>query len=60
MAEERLVVGKRAVERGGMRVRRVVTEMPVEEQVTLRDETIRVDRRPVDRAVSGTDDLFSE
>ena len=60
VAEERLVVGKRAVERGGMRVRRVVTEMPVEEQVTLRDETIRVDRRPVDRAVSGTDDLFSE
>ena len=60
VAEERLVVGKRSVERGGMRVRRVVTEMPVEEQVTLRDETIRVDRRPVDRAVSGTDDLFSE
>ena len=60
VAEERLTVGKREVQRGGMRVRRVITEMPVEEQVTLRDETIRVDRRPVDRAVSGTDDLFSE
>ena len=60
VAEERLTVGKRQVSRGGMRVRRVVTELPVEEQVTLRDETVRVDRRPVDRAVSGTDDLFSE
>ena len=60
VAEERLVVGKRAVERGGMRVRRVVTERPVEEQVVLRDETIRVDRRPVDRSASGTEDLFSE
>ena len=61
VAEERLVVGKRAVERGGMRVRRVVTERPVEEQVTLRDETIRVDRRRVDQPVSGTaSDLFTE
>ncbi len=60
VAEERLRVGKRTVERGGMRVRRVVTELPVEEQVTLRDETIRVDRRPVDRATTGSDDLFSE
>ena len=61
VAEERLTVGKREVQRGGMRVRRVVTEMPVEEQVTLRDETIRVDRRPVDRATTGGDsDLFTE
>ena len=61
VAEERLVVGKRQVSRGGMRVRRVVTELPVEEQVTLRDETIRVDRRPVDRATTGSDsDLFTE
>lgn len=61
VAEEQLRVGKREVQRGGMRVRRVVTEMPVEEQVTLRDETIRVDRRPVDRAITGSDsDLFTE
>lgn len=60
VAEEQLRIGKRAVSRGGMRVRRVVTERPVEEQVILRDETIRVDRRPVDRSASGTDDLFSE
>lgn len=61
VAEERLTVGKRAVQRGGMRVRRVVTERPVEAQVTLREETIRLERRPLDRAVSGADgDPFSE
>ena len=60
IAEEQLRIGKREVSRGGMRVRRVVTERPVEEQIILRDETIRVDRRPVDRSASGTEDLFSE
>ena len=61
VAEEHLVVGKREVQRGGMRVRSVVTEMPVEEQVVLRDETIRVDRRPVDQAVTAdAADLFIE
>lgn len=61
VAEERLAVGKREVQRGGMRVRRVVTEIPVEEQVVLRDETIRVDRRPVNQgAVTGDADLFTE
>ncbi len=64
VVEERLKVGKRDVERGGMRVRRVVTEQAVEEQVTLRDETIRVDRQSVDRTLSSSDrandDLFTE
>ena len=60
VAEEQLRIGKREVSRGGMRVRRVVTERPVEEQVVLRDETIRVDRRPVDRSASGAEDLFTE
>jgi stress response protein YsnF len=56
VVEERLNIGKRLVDRGGVRVRRVVTERPVEEQVTLRDETINVDRRTVDRRVEGTAD----
>jgi len=61
VVEERLNIGKRSVDRGGVRVRRVVTERPVEEQVTLRDETINVDRHAVDRRVEGTaDDLFTE
>ncbi len=61
VAEERLQIGKREVQRGGVRVRSVVTETPVEEQVTLRDETIRVDRHPVDRAVETSDtNVFNE
>ena len=44
IVEEELAVGKRKVERGGVRVVRRVTERPVEAQVSLRDETIHVDR----------------
>ena len=55
LAEEQLVVGRRAVNRGTTRVRRFVVETPVEEQVTLHDENVQVDRRPVTdgRSVSG-------
>ena len=61
VVEERLQIGKREVNRGGVRVRRVVSETPVEEQVTLRDETIEVDRRAVDRPLDGNEgDLFTE
>jgi uncharacterized protein (TIGR02271 family) len=47
LAEESLAVGKRAVSGGTTRVRRYVVETPVEEQVTLQDETAVIDRRPV-------------
>lgn len=40
VVEERMQVGKREVERGGVRVRSVVSEQEVEKQVTLHDETI--------------------
>lgn len=61
VAEERLQIGKRAVERGGVRVRSVVSERPVEEQVTLRDETVQVDRHAVDRPVTSADtNVFNE
>lgn len=60
VVEEQVRIGKREVERGGVRVRSYVTERPVEEQVRLRDETVRVERRPVDRPVSGADDVFRE
>jgi len=53
--EEQLQVGKREVERGGVRVHSRVTEKPVEETVTLREETVHVERRPADRAVSEAD-----
>ena len=61
VAEEQLMVGKLEVSRGGVRVRSVVTERPVEQQVTLRDETIKVERRPVDRAATDADtNVFNE
>jgi len=58
--EERLTVGKRAVNRGGARVRSYVVETPVEEQVTLHSETIRVERRPVTDGRLVTDADFRE
>ena len=60
IVEEQLVVGKREVDRGGARVRSYVTEVPVHEQVRLRDEKIDVQRRAVDRPLSDADDAFRE
>jgi uncharacterized protein (TIGR02271 family) len=59
--EEEMKVGKRAVQRGGVRVYSRVTDKPVEEQVQLRDEHVSVERRPVNRALSSADgDAFKE
>jgi uncharacterized protein (TIGR02271 family) len=58
VVEEQLVVGKREVDRGGVRVRSYVTETPVHEQISLRDEKIRVERHAVDRPVG--EDAFRE
>src|SRR5689334_17629150 len=60
LAEESLSVGKRAVNRGTTRIRRYVVETPVEEQVTLRTETVSVDRRPVQDNRPVTDAAFTE
>lgn len=49
---EQIRVGKRTVEGGGVRVNVDVEEVPVKEQVTLRDETIDVRREKVDRPIS--------
>ena len=53
--EEQLQVGKREVQRGGVRVYRHVTETPVEETVQLREERVTVERRPVDEPASAAD-----
>jgi uncharacterized protein (TIGR02271 family) len=59
--EENLEVGKREVIRGGTRLRSRIIERPVEESVRLREETVRVDRVPVDRAATSADlQNFSE
>jgi uncharacterized protein (TIGR02271 family) len=55
VVQEELEVGKRQVSRGGVRVYSHVTEQPVEEEVTLRDESIRVDRRAANRPASPSD-----
>src|SRR5215203_3914715 len=49
IVEENLRVGKRQVEGGRVRIRSYVVETPVEEQVSLRQEHVHVERRPVDR-----------
>ncbi len=53
--EEELQVGKREVERGGVRVYSHVTETPVSEQVTLREEHVNVERHAVNRPVTNAD-----
>lgn len=62
VAEEELLVGKRPASRGGVRIYTRTVERPVEEDVTLRDEKVQVERRPVDRPVSAAseDELFKE
>ena len=61
VVEEQLEVGKRAVSRGGVRVYSRVVEQPVDQSVELREEHVRVERRPVDRpAQVGDADRFRE
>jgi uncharacterized protein (TIGR02271 family) len=55
VVEEALQVGTRQVQRGGVRLYTRVTERPVEETVRLREETVHVERRPVDRPASDAD-----
>ena len=47
LSEEQLQVGKRQVERGRVRIYSHTTETPIEEHVRLREEHVRVERRPV-------------
>lgn len=60
VVRERLRVGKRDVNRGGVRVRSYVVEEPIEEQVNLREERVDIERRPVGQRVraGSADDLL--
>jgi stress response protein YsnF len=54
LAEETLIVGKHTVNSGTTTVRRYVVEVPTEQQVTLYDEKVVVERRkPVTDAATG-------
>lgn len=55
VVEEQVQIGKREVERGGVRVRSYVTETPVREDVNLREEHVRVERHAVDRPATSAD-----
>jgi uncharacterized protein (TIGR02271 family) len=50
-SEEELRVGTRAVETGRVRLRKWVETEPVEADVELRQETVHVERRPIDQEV---------
>lgn len=53
--EEEIRIGKRVVGTGGVRVQTHVTERPVEETVTLREEHVNVERHPVNRPATQGD-----
>jgi uncharacterized protein (TIGR02271 family) len=59
LSEEQLQVGKREVEAGQARIRKVVRTEPVEEQVELRQEEIDIERVPVSEGTV-PDDAFQE
>ncbi len=60
VVEEQLVVGKRQVDRGGVRVRAYTVETPVQESVSLREERVDVERRAVNTPVADSAGLFQE
>lgn len=55
VVEEELKIGKRVVEQGRVQIFSHVVERPVAEQVTLREEHVVVERRPVDRPATDAD-----
>jgi uncharacterized protein (TIGR02271 family) len=55
VVQEDLKVGKREVQRGGVRVFSRVVETPVNESVNLREEHVSVERHAVDRPLSAGD-----
>lgn len=60
VVDERLVVGKRDVNLGRVRVRSYVREEGVSANVDLHDERVTIERRPVDRALSDADVAFQD
>lgn len=60
VTQEEMVVGKRNVERGGVRIYTRTLEQPVRESVELGAEHVEVQRRPVDRPAQAGADAFRE
>jgi len=55
VVNEELQVGKRRRERGGVRIYTHMEQSPVEEQVRLEEDRVRVERRPADRPATDAD-----
>lgn len=60
LAEERLEVGKRTVDRGTTRVRRYVVEKPIEQNVTLHGERVTIERRHPVEGTAASGGAFEE
>jgi uncharacterized protein (TIGR02271 family) len=60
LAEERLEIGKRTVDRRTARVRRYVVEKPVEQNVTLHGERVTIERRQPVEATAASGGAFEE
>jgi uncharacterized protein (TIGR02271 family) len=64
IAEEELHVGKRETSGGRVRIHSQVIERPVQEQVSLREERVHVERRPAEGTTRtgtvGSEGLFQE
>lgn len=58
VVEEQLRVSKREENRGRVRIHAHMVETPVQEEVTLHSEKVTIDRRPVDRPLTGADDVM--
>ena len=58
--EETARVAKRDINHGRVRIRSYVVETPVSEQVSLRNEQVQVERRPVDRPIAAGDAVFQD
>jgi uncharacterized protein (TIGR02271 family) len=55
VVQEQLKVGKREVQRGGVRVFSRIVETPVDQSIGLREEHVNIERHVVDQPLSSTD-----
>lgn len=55
IVEEDIKIGKRVVQRGGVRIHQRVTETPVQESVNLQQEHVKVERHAVDQPATEAD-----
>lgn len=55
VVEEQVKIGKREVQRGGVRIYQHSTEIPIQQDLELQEERVTVDRVPVDRLATDAD-----